>query len=196
MDSDSKINSPFFRGFRRENSDFFPLTSRHSAIFVDRNANPLRSSGIFNNRRGSDVGINKKNMGEPILTDFIKKNLDSPTSTSSIEKRSKTDVKSSKNILQHDDVNLLKPRREKTESDIVLRHSEVRRGLRESLEARRKDIESQFLREVDIVRRRNSRLNDVNSLALSTATNSIDGEEYLYLKQVILTLVLFFLLGA
>ncbi|KAF2880371.1 hypothetical protein ILUMI_25787 [Ignelater luminosus] len=184
MDSDSKISNPFFRGFRRENSDFFPLSSRHSAIFVDRSSNPLRSSGIFNNRRGSDVGINKKNMGEPILTDFIKKNLDLPNSTSSSEKRSKKDVNcSSKNVLQQDDVNLMKPRREKTESDIVLRHSEVRRGLRESLEARRKDIESQFLREVDIIRRRNSRLNDVNSVALSTATNSIDGEEYLYLKQ-------------
>lgn len=51
MDSDSKISNPFLRGFRRENSDFFPLSSRHSAIYIDRNAQGARSSGIFNNQR-------------------------------------------------------------------------------------------------------------------------------------------------
>ncbi|MCP6711145.1 hypothetical protein NL489_27755, partial [Klebsiella pneumoniae] len=70
MESDSKISKPFFRGFRRENSDFFPLSSsRHSAIFDRSPTNPLRSSGIFNNRRGSDVSITgllkRNNNGEP-----------------------------------------------------------------------------------------------------------------------------------
>lgn len=148
------------------------MSSRHSAIFVDRN--PLRASGIFNNRRGSDVGINKK-MGEPILTDFIKK-TESPNSTSK-----KADCSKNAEV---------KPRREKTESDIVLRQTDARKGLRENLEARRKDIESQFLREADIIRRRSSRPIEVNSVALSIATNSIDGEEYLYLNQVIPCLIL------
>ncbi|XP_059049522.1 serine/threonine-protein kinase mig-15 isoform X2 [Achroia grisella] len=79
-EQDTEISSPnrFFRGFRRENSDFFPLPStRHSAIYFPKHDNQsaskqLRSSGFFNNSR-------KQNMkspatGEPILTDFIKMN--------------------------------------------------------------------------------------------------------------------------
>lgn len=73
QESDSKMSSPFFRGFRRENSDLFPLSStRHSAIYIPKSeppiqANPLRSSGIFNNSR-------KPARGEPVLTEFIKMN--------------------------------------------------------------------------------------------------------------------------
>lgn len=74
QESDSRINNPFFRGFRRENSDLFPLSStRHSAIYIPKNegvsvqANPLRSSGIFNNNR-------RPVKGEPILTEFVKMN--------------------------------------------------------------------------------------------------------------------------
>lgn len=197
MESDSKVGgNPFLRGFRRENSDFFPLSSsRHSAIFVDRNANPLRSSGIFNNRRSSDAGINKKMIGEPILTEFIKRNADSPSSTSSNEKNkpkrtgiAEKSVNALKSIGVLRNENVVKPRREKTESDIVLRNSEARKSLRENLESRRRDIESQFLREADNIRKRNSRPIDVNSVALSTTTNSIDGEEYVYFNQVIFSL--------
>ncbi|XP_031358410.1 serine/threonine-protein kinase mig-15 isoform X3 [Photinus pyralis] len=168
IDSDSKIN-PFFRGFRRENSDFFPMSSRHSAIFVDRSAK-ARSSGIFNNRRGSDVGIGKKSSGEPVLTDFIKRNVDSSTSKK---------VLSSDNLTNLD----IKPRREKTESDIVLRHSDARQGLRDNLEAHRKNIESQFLKEADNIRRRNSRPIEVNLVGMSKTASSTDGEQYLYIKQ-------------
>lgn len=73
QESDSRIHNPFFRGFRRENSDWFPLSStRHSAIYIPKNeatppSNPLRSSGIFNNNR-------RPAKGEPVLTDFIKMN--------------------------------------------------------------------------------------------------------------------------
>nr|XP_049698298.1 serine/threonine-protein kinase mig-15 isoform X4 [Helicoverpa armigera] len=77
---DSEVNSPnrFFRGFRRENSDLFPLPStRHSAIYFPKNESQvgvnkqLRSSGIFNNSRKQVI---KPSAGEPILTDFIKTN--------------------------------------------------------------------------------------------------------------------------
>ncbi|GBP56337.1 hypothetical protein EVAR_43276_1 [Eumeta japonica] len=70
--------SPFFRGFRRENSDLLPLPStRHSAIFFPKNEsqgynNQLRSSGIFNNSRRQSA--RPQNSGEPILTDYIKMN--------------------------------------------------------------------------------------------------------------------------
>ncbi|XP_060809517.1 serine/threonine-protein kinase mig-15 isoform X1 [Amyelois transitella] len=77
-EQDAGLNSPnrFFRGFRRENSDFFPLPStRHSAIFFPKHDNQigpskqLRSSGFFNNSRKQSA---KPAAGEPVLTDFIK----------------------------------------------------------------------------------------------------------------------------
>lgn len=80
-EQDAELNSPnrFFRGFRRENSDFFPLPStRHSAIYFPKHESPvgaskqLRSSGIFNNSRKQV--IKSPASGEPILTDFIKMN--------------------------------------------------------------------------------------------------------------------------
>lgn len=262
IDSDSKMSNPFFRGFRRENSDFFPLSSRHSLIFVDRNVNPLRSSGIFNNRRGSDV-ITNKSSDEPVLTEFIKR-TDSPSGSidhknrnslntpsgyirsssnhsirnsglnnrnisergneknsnfdenekvlnsekhSNLERKSNADDSNLERIEQGSNLEralneftmqygvlnsnresrssiviqedgFVKPRREKTESDIVLRYSEARRGLRESLEARRREVESRFAREVENMRRRSSRALD--NVSITTATNSISGEEFLY----------------
>lgn len=80
-DQDPEQSSPnrFFRGFRRENSDLFPLPStRHSAIYFPKHDNQIgvnkqmRSSGIFNNSRKQI--IKPPPPGEPILTDFIKMN--------------------------------------------------------------------------------------------------------------------------
>ncbi|XP_050359920.1 serine/threonine-protein kinase mig-15 isoform X7 [Nymphalis io] len=80
-EQDAELNTPnrFFRGFRRENSDLFPLSStRHSAIYYPKHeaqigaSKQLRSSGIFNHSRKQS---NKpQTSGEPILTDFIKMN--------------------------------------------------------------------------------------------------------------------------
>lgn len=179
MDSDSKINNPFFRGFRRENSDFFPLSSRHSAIFVDRNARP---NNLFNSRRGSDVGLLKKS-AEPVLTDFVRRNSDSPSSD--VNKNYGFLNASKKNVaVLREDSNLIRPRREKTESDIVLRHSEARKGIRESLEARRREVESQFAKEAENMRRRSTRPIEVSSIALSSATNTVEGEEYLFIQVI------------
>ncbi|KAK9686758.1 CNH domain [Popillia japonica] len=188
MESDSKINNSFFRGFRRENSDFFPLSSRHSAIIVDRSgANHLRSSGIFSSRRGSEVGLNRKNSGEPVLTDFIIKQqhvdpditAGNRDDTTTMKDEGSTVAVRSVALLQ-DNVNM-RPRREKTESDIVLRYSEARKCLRESLEARRKEVEKQFAKEADNVRRRSSRQAD--SIILSTVTNAIEGGDSLRHQQ-------------
>lgn len=68
-----------------------------------------------------------------------------------------------------------KPRREKTESDIVLRHSDVRRSVRESLEARRKDVVSQFEREVENLRRRSSARPAENAAGNSSPVVGEDG---------------------
>lgn len=80
-EQEAELNSAnrFFRGFRRENSDLFPLSStRHSAIYYPKHdpqigaSKQLRSSGIFNHSRKQS---NKpQTSGEPILTDFIKMN--------------------------------------------------------------------------------------------------------------------------
>lgn len=172
VESDIKISNPFFRGFRRENSDFFPLSSaRHSAIFADRNVNPLRSSGFFNNRRGSDVNITGKKNGEPILTEF--KRSENPDNINAL-----------KNIgfLRNPKLDFLRPRREKTESDIVLRNSS-RQYLRDNLEARRKEMENKFSQEADEFRRRSSRPLDINSVSsISSSKQSVDAGEYMYLQ--------------
>lgn len=100
QESDSKLgnaSSAFARAFRRENSDFFP-SARHSA-YLQKSTDSSRSS-IFasGNRRGSEISVagivGKKcgvhTSGEPILTDFSL-NREGPQ----------------------------RPRREKTESEIV-----------------------------------------------------------------------------
>lgn len=110
QESDSKLSLNFVRGFRRENSDFFPLSKRHSAILGERqstavNVAPHRSSAIYSKK--------KLNNGEPILTDFVSREY----------------VAISKNDNSNDSENnsrhapFVGPRREKTESVILLRNS-------------------------------------------------------------------------
>lgn len=103
QESDSKVSNPFFRGFRRENSDLFPLSStRHSAIYISKNegvpaaqVNPLRSSGIFNNNR-------RPARGEPILTDFIKMNDSLKMSRQGEINKSITNQKNNNKITEED----------------------------------------------------------------------------------------------
>lgn len=103
QESDSKVSNPFFRGFRRENSDLFPLSStRHSAIYISKNegvpaaqVNPLRSSGIFNNNR-------RPVRGEPILTDFIKMNDSLKMSRQGEINKSITNQKNNNKITEED----------------------------------------------------------------------------------------------
>lgn len=108
QESDSKLgnaSSAFARAFRRENSDFFP-SARHSA-YLQKSSDSSRSS-IFasGNRRGSEISVagivGKKggglSSGEPVLTDF------------SLSREGPQ-----------------RPRREKTESEIVFGRHEARR---------------------------------------------------------------------
>lgn len=94
----------------------------------------------------------------------------------------------------------LRPRREKTESDIVLRHSEARRSIRETLEARRKEVETQFAKEADFIRRRNSKPIEIHSLNvsnISAGSQSIDGDEFSFIQVTLLAFPLvFFFTGA
>ncbi|XP_017784652.1 PREDICTED: serine/threonine-protein kinase mig-15 isoform X3 [Nicrophorus vespilloides] len=131
-ESDSKIGQ-FARTFRRENSDFFPMSSRHSAVFADRNI-LLRSSAIFSSRRSSDVGLSNSN-GEPVLTDFMKRDATKGEATS-FRLSERKEVYS--NIVGSEVQ--IRPRREKTESDILKKYTIARKGLRENKEIRNKEL--------------------------------------------------------
>ena len=118
-EGDSRLSN-FVRGFRRENTDFFPSRNkRHSAVFSSDQPLPVsnnsaaqkiqRSSGFFQR--------NQQPKGEPILTDFIAKK-------NSLDKRSSQDVQP-RDIVRmrqsndgHHDMHQL--RREKTESVIFV----------------------------------------------------------------------------
>lgn len=122
QDSDSKLSLNFVRGFRRENSDFFPLSKRHSAVLGERQTGqpsagalgmPARSSGIF--QRSSNIGKTSTPKGEPILTDFTSNN-------------SGVGGGGERNF------DFLRPRREKTESVILVRNSATRQQLLEKLQ--------------------------------------------------------------
>lgn len=138
------------RVFRRENSDFFVPSVRHSAVFLETKnvrQNPFNSSS----RRGSDVaGLVGKYTGpkpsEPVLTDF--------------------NLSGSGGVGEWQPV---RPRRERTEGDIVLQKS--RQELRENLEARRIEVEMRFSREAERMRKRNPRPMTDGEVAI-TASNT------------------------
>ncbi|KAG7205560.1 hypothetical protein KM043_007535 [Ampulex compressa] len=151
QESDSKLgnaSSAFARAFRRENSDFFP-SARHSA-YLQKSDSSRSSIFASGNRRGSEISVagivgkkgNGISSGEPVLTDFSF-GRDGPQ----------------------------RPRREKTESEIVF-------GSRH--EARRFD----FGRDKDdTTRRRSCRPSDAASAALDEAgtiksTASTTASEY------------------
>ncbi|XP_055706702.1 serine/threonine-protein kinase mig-15 isoform X24 [Phlebotomus papatasi] len=128
QDSDSKLSLNFVRGFRRENTDFFPLAKRHSAILGERIASGntnnsggdqsivQRSSGIF--QRRPKVGA------EPILTDYRES---SPAKSQTKDAKQNTTSTKTSSPSRH--LDFLRPRREKTESVIIIRNSATRQLL-------------------------------------------------------------------
>lgn len=142
QDSDSKLSMNFVRGFRRENSDIFLMSKRHSAVLGERPtaaasqaAQPQRSSAIFQRN---------KSKGEPILTDFVSTRdqmLDSPKKTLQQQLQQQQ-------LLQQQQAqqtvgiatptsgrafDFLRPRREKTESVIQVRNTATRQLLLENI---------------------------------------------------------------
>jgi misshapen/NIK-related kinase len=81
--SDSRFSN-FVRGFRRERTDFFPSSKRHSAVFSGEQASAVKSTSPQKVQRSSAIFQRNRPKGEPILTDFIPKRdntLDKPKST-------------------------------------------------------------------------------------------------------------------
>lgn len=142
QDSDSKLSLNFVRGFRRENSDFFPMSKRHSAILGERPsaitsplaaAQPQRSSAIFSR--------NKKT-SEPILTDFVstsslletpKKSLQQQLQMQQQQQQQQAQPQQPQPATPGRSFDFLRPRREKTESVILVRNTATRQLLLENI---------------------------------------------------------------
>lgn len=160
--------SDVIRVFRRENSDFFVPSVRHSAVFLESKnlrQNPFNSS----TRRGSDVAglsgrYSSPKPSEPVLTDF---NLGGGGGNSSGIGSSGGGGGANNS---GGDWQPVRPRRERTEGDIILQKS--RQELRDSLEARRIDVEMRFSREAEKMRKRNTR--PVTEADVGNSTSSSD----------------------
>lgn len=153
QDTDSKTPSNFIRGFRREHSDFFPSTKRHSVVLGERQSAishivPQRSSAIYTKH-------NKSSNGEPILTDFVSRAYLENSPSSSIPTKTTTSpatsittssssIASANNKCNSNDCHVnntrnlfsMGPRREKTESVISLRNSANRNLLFDQLQVK------------------------------------------------------------
>lgn len=166
QESDSKLGnaSAFARAFRRENSDFFPST-RHSAYL--QKSEPRSSIFASGHRRGSEISVagivgkkgNSMTSGEPVLTDFSFGRDPGPQ----------------------------RPRREKTESEIVFgnRHlpQDILTSRERAGETRRHDVDARFSRDHDTneARRRRFRASEATSsedTATIKSTASTTASEY------------------
>ncbi|XP_014254715.1 serine/threonine-protein kinase mig-15 isoform X3 [Cimex lectularius] len=115
--------SEISRIFRRENSDFFVPSARHSAVFLETKS--VRQSL----RRGSDVaGISQNGnlAGEPVLTSISGKEIE---------------------------VQPVRPRRERTDGDIILQRS---RNNLNNLEARRQEVKDRLSNQGSFFKRESS----------------------------------------
>lgn len=165
QDSDSKLSlaQNFVRGFRREHTDFFPLSKRHSAILGERQA-PINNTAFYRASAIYSKSNNKNKTGEPTLTDFVSHSFTdssaqcgiqasksstntsttittstTTTTTTTTNKTINTTVTNNKT--NNSNVNspnsfYLGPRREKTESVISLRNSTNRNLLFDQLQVK------------------------------------------------------------
>lgn len=119
------------RVFRREHTDVFTPV-RHSSIFIEGNGSYANEKEVPGRRRGSDASLIK----------YAKKSGEQSDEAKVLEKTREWKP--------------TRPRREKTEGDIVMRRH--RQELRENLEARRLDVEMRFSEEATKMKNRNSRI--------------------------------------
>lgn len=130
--TDSSKLPNFVRAFRRENTDFSLISKRHSVVLgerlqngIDMN-NQLRSSAIFQR--------NKSKNCDPVLTTYVQKgslksNNTFNQSPSKAASETITDTNKSQNPNNWTNFSFLRPRREKTESVILVRNSVARQKL-------------------------------------------------------------------
>lgn len=104
--------SNFVRSFRRENTDFFPQTKRHSAVF-DQQSSPAKNDAAQKMQRSSAIFQRNRPKGEPVLTDFAKRDT---MGKKGISERPQEAVKMRQSNASNLDFHRM--RREKTESVI------------------------------------------------------------------------------
>lgn len=111
---DSRFSN-FVRGFRRENTDFFPSAKRHSAMFpAEQQSSPVKSNSPPKMQRSSAIFQRNRPKGEPILTDFIAKR------DNSMGKKSNVEPVKMRQPAANNNLDFLRMRREKTESVIFV----------------------------------------------------------------------------
>ncbi|XP_075163971.1 serine/threonine-protein kinase msn isoform X3 [Haematobia irritans] len=143
QESDSKLPQNFIRGFRRENSDFFPLTKRHSAVLMNTSllqqqqqqssSSSTSSSSPFGSaaQRASAMIPRNSNMFNKNSKDSSSStNKATPNATTSSAKSGAGTASATPNKTSWtSNLDFLRPRREKTESVIVLQNSAARQQL-------------------------------------------------------------------
>ncbi|XP_073837578.1 serine/threonine-protein kinase msn isoform X6 [Musca autumnalis] len=146
QESDSKLPQNFIRGFRRENSDFFPLTKRHSAVLINTNllqqqqqqsSSPFgsaaqrasamipRNNSIFNSKNDLNKNSNSANKSTATTTQNVTAKGSGAGTTGATAAANTPPNKTS----WTSNLDFLRPRREKTESVIVFQNSAARQQL-------------------------------------------------------------------
>lgn len=125
-DNDSRFTN-FVRGFRRENTDFFPLSKRHSAILGSEQSSPVKSNSPQKVQRSSAIFQRNRPKGEPILTDFIPKRdntlenkSNKNTTATNANRNSEVKLRQHYPTTSNNNIDLHRMRREKTESVIFV----------------------------------------------------------------------------
>ncbi|XP_043650900.1 serine/threonine-protein kinase mig-15 isoform X3 [Drosophila teissieri] len=156
QDSDSRLPMNFERGFRRENSDFFPLAKRYSAVFSGATASGStagspsaqalqRSSAVYqrNSIYNSSISSSKsKENAAPGKPGAAAAGTATPTATVSASAKpgataattTATKGAAPKTSKSLGNFHFLRPRREKTESVIVLQNAAVRAQRQQQLQ--------------------------------------------------------------
>lgn len=115
-EGDSRFSN-FVRGFRRENTDFFAHAKRHSAVFAEQQSSPAKNVAPQKMQRSSAIFQRNRPKGEPILTDFAKRDNSLGKKGSTPERPQEPVRMRQSNASNNLDLRL---RREKTESVIFV----------------------------------------------------------------------------
>ncbi|XP_039230349.1 mitogen-activated protein kinase kinase kinase kinase 4 isoform X6 [Drosophila yakuba] len=163
QDSDSRLPMNFERGFRRENSDFFPLAKRYSAVFSGATASGStagspsaqalqRSSAVYqrNSIYNSSISSKSKENAAPGTPGAAAAGTATVTATASAKPGATASTttatkgaapKTSKSL---GNFHFLRPRREKTESVIVLQNAAVRAQRQQQLQQQQQQQQQQL----------------------------------------------------
>lgn len=148
------------RVFRRENTDFLPSV-RHSSVFIDANVNfasngngSAEAAEASSKRRGSDAS--QIGAGAKQAKIAAASRAATVAAAAAVVDDSSSAASVSKSMLKARDWKPTRPRRERTDGDIMTRRNRAQQDLKENLEARRLGIEQRFSAEANKMRNRNS----------------------------------------